>query len=68
MIKLIMTLLVSSMLFLCRGTDFPKYDRKNWRHWSDDDRDGFTTRQEVLLEENLSDTLKIIYIKKNDCK
>jgi len=27
------------------------YERKNWKHWSDLDKDGLNTRQEVLLRD-----------------
>lgn len=31
-----------------------EYNRKEWKHWRDLDKDGENTRQEVLIEENLA--------------
>ena len=42
-------LLLASAAF----AQFPKYDRSNWKHWTDADGDGFNTRQEVLIRDSL---------------
>ena len=37
--------------------DIPKYDRKQWQHWLDDDKDCQNTRHEVLIEESVGDVI-----------
>jgi len=38
------------------------YNRKNWTHWSDEDQDGVNTRQEVLIEESVPESLVILAV------
>lgn len=42
----------------------PAYNRKNWPHWTDDDRDCQNTRMEILLRDNIG---LIKYKRNNSC-
>ena len=50
------------LLILPALTFSQEYNRKDWKHWIDEDKNGFNTRQEVLIEENLADSLEIIWV------
>lgn len=53
--KLIIVLLIICTSILGQN----HYDRHNWKHWIDADHDGQNTRQEVLIEENIADTIMV---------
>ncbi len=38
-------------LILIPTFSFADYERKNWKHWSDLDKDGLDTRQEILMRD-----------------
>ena len=46
-------------------TDIPDYDRDEWSHWLDEDRDCLNTRHEVLLAESLG---PVTYTDSDQCK
>ena len=54
MIKLlIITIFFSLCSFKDVYIDIPKYQRKNFKHWIDADKNGLNTRQEVLKRDSL---------------
>ena len=46
-------------------TDIPEYDRSQWKHWSDEDRDCQDARQEVLIAESL---VKVTFETDKECR
>lgn len=40
-------------LFVFQAEAIPKYSRTQWKHWTDADRDGLSTRDEVLRDESI---------------
>ena len=46
-------------------TDIPKYDRRDWAHWTDVDRDCQDARQEVLIEES---RVPVTYVDDKECR
>ena len=45
--------------------DIPKYDRKQWRHWADEDGDCQDARQETLIAES---TIAVTYTADDRCR
>ena len=52
--QLILLLLSMAIVtIVLADSNCPKYDRKSYRHWIDEDRDCQNARHEVLIEESL---------------
>ena len=45
--------------------NIPKYERKEWKHWSDDDKDCQNTRHEVLIDESI---IKVNFKDNQNCQ
>ena len=45
--------------------DIPRYDRGQWRHWTDEDRDCQDARQETLIAES---TIEVTYTDERRCR
>ena len=52
LLTILFTLLTTTAFADSAG--YPKYDRKSYRHWIEEDRDCQNARHEVLIEESLS--------------
>ncbi|MCP3927242.1 MAG: HNH endonuclease [Desulfobacterales bacterium] len=48
--KLILTIII---LLFATSAYSAKYNRKNWKHWIDADKDGQNTRHEILIRDNI---------------
>ena len=46
-------------------SDLPEYDRRSWRHWTDEDKDCQNARQEVLIAES---TVAVTYESNDQCR
>ena len=52
LILLLLSMAIATIVLA--DSNCPKYDRKSYRHWVDEDRDCQNARHEVLIEESLS--------------
>ncbi|MCP4162610.1 MAG: HNH endonuclease [Deltaproteobacteria bacterium] len=60
--KLLLTMLI---LLISTSAYSAKYNRKNWKHWIDADKDGQNTRHEILIRDNVG---KLKFKTKKKCK
>ena len=52
--QLIILFILLTTTVVADSAGCPKYDRKSYRHWIDEDRDCQNALHEVLIEESLS--------------
>ena len=57
--------LVMSITVAERPSEVPDYDRDDWDHWNDADRDCQDTRQEVLIAES---SVSVVYTDDRECR
>ena len=61
-------LMICILFSVAFSDSIPKYDRGDWKHWSDDDKDCQSTRNEVLFAENLHNQRKVEFKTEKECR
>jgi len=56
--------IITALLCLIAAPAFANYDRKEWRHWVDADKDCQNTRHEILIRNSLAE----LHPSENACK